>query len=79
MNNTAMNHSAQYQEYSARYGLKSSQNNIEIAQQIAEAKYRALVRRDIAFSEMVDIRHFIEELQSWSLIAKQLPKASLTH
>lgn len=58
-----MNRPTQVQEYSARCGLRSSQNNIEIAQQIAEAKYRALVGRDILFSEILDIRHFIEELQ----------------
>ena len=58
-----MNHPTQVQEYSARCGLRSSNNNIEVAQQIAEAKYRTLVGRDILFSEILDIQHFIEELQ----------------
>jgi|GEM_PF-1614948 len=64
-----MNHSSQsqHQEYSARYGLKNSHDNIEIAQQIAEAKYRALVGRDILFSEIININQFIKELDGLSV------------
>lgn len=58
-----MNHLTQVQEYSARCGFRSSNNNVELAQQIAEAKYRTLMGRDILFSEILDIRHLIEELQ----------------
>lgn len=58
-----MNRPTQVQEYSARCGFRSSNNNVEIAQQIAEAKYRTLVGRDILFSEILDIRQFIEELR----------------
>ncbi len=61
-----MNHPTQVQEYSARCGLRISKNNLEIAQQIAEAKYRTLVGRDIRFSEILDIRQVIEELQRLS-------------
>ena len=61
-----MIHSSQNQEYSARYGLKNSHDNIEIAQQMAEAKYRALVGRDVLFSEIVNINRFIKELDSWN-------------
>lgn len=57
---------AQHQEYSARYGLKGASNDIEIAQQIAEAKYRALVGRDILISEISEIHHLIEEMRSWA-------------
>ncbi len=61
-----MSHSTQHQEYSARYGLRSSKDNVEVAQQIAEAKFRSLTGRDIVFSEMVGINHLIEELHSLS-------------
>lgn len=60
-----MNYASQDQEYSARYGLRSSQNNIEVAQRIAEAKYRTLVDRDILFSEILNIQQFIQELNGW--------------
>ena len=40
----------QHQEYSARFGLKKALNDVETAQQIAEAKYRSLVGRDIIYS-----------------------------
>lgn len=57
---------AEHQEYSARYGLKGASNDIEVAQQIAEAKYRALVGRDILISEISEIHHLIEEMRNWS-------------
>ncbi|RYY03289.1 MAG: hypothetical protein EOO53_09055 [Gammaproteobacteria bacterium] len=60
-----MIHSTQHQEFSARFGLKNAINDIEIAQQIAEAKYRSLVGRDIFFSEILDIRQLILELSNW--------------
>ena len=60
-----MNHSTQHQEYSARYGLKNALNDIDVAQQIAEAKYRSLVGRDIFFSEILDIHELILELRNW--------------
>jgi hypothetical protein len=58
--------SRQHQEYSARFGLKKSLNDVEAAQQIAEAKYRSLVGRDIIYSEMVGIHALIMELRNWS-------------
>ncbi|HTF82967.1 hypothetical protein ACSV5M_08300 [Cellvibrio sp. ARAG 10.3] len=60
-----MIHSPQHQEYSARYGLKNASDNIEVAQQIAEAKYRALMGRDIFISEISGIHQLIEELREW--------------
>ena len=60
-----MIHSTQHQEISARFGLKNAINDIEIAQQLAEAKYRSLVGRDIFFSEILDIRQLILELRNW--------------
>lgn len=60
-----MIHSTEHQEYSARYGLKNAADNIEIAQQIAEAKYRALVGRDVFISEISGIHQLIEELRGW--------------
>lgn len=74
-----MNHPTQVQEYSARCGLRSSKNNIEIAQQIAEAKYRTLMGRDILFSERLDIRHFIEELQTLDLGAAKNAVMACAH
>lgn len=68
-----MNYASQDQEYSARYGLRSSQNNIEVAQRIAEAKYRTLVDRDILFSEILNIHKFIQELNSWSVSKNRIP------
>ena len=65
-----MNTLTQDQEYSARYGLRSSANDVEAAQQIAEAKYRSLMGRDIVFSEMVGINHLIAELQNLSSTPK---------
>ncbi|MET0357599.1 MAG: hypothetical protein ABW044_12535 [Cellvibrio sp.] len=55
-----------HQEYSARFGLKNALHDIEIAQQIAEAKYRSLVGRDIFYKEMVDIHALIVELRDWA-------------
>ncbi|HEY6529867.1 MAG TPA: hypothetical protein VIZ65_14335 [Cellvibrionaceae bacterium] len=71
-----MIHLSQHQEYSARYGLKnaltrSTCNTVELAQQLAEAKYRDLVGRDIVSSEIADIHHLIEELRLW---VSPLPK-----
>jgi hypothetical protein len=60
---------AQHQEYSARYGLKGASDDIEVAQQIAEAKYRALVGRDIWISEISEIHHLIEEMRNWAVPA----------
>lgn len=57
--------SRQHQEYSARFGLKKAHNDVETAQQIAEAKYRSLVGRDIIYSEMVGIHALIMELRNW--------------
>jgi hypothetical protein len=58
--------SRQHQEYSARFGLKKALNDVETAQQIAEAKYRSLVGRDIIYSEMVGIHALIMELRDWA-------------
>ena len=58
--------SRQHQEYSARFGLKKALNDVETAQQIAEAKYRSLVGRDIIYSEMVGIHALIMELRNWA-------------
>lgn len=60
-----MIHSQEHQEYSARYGLKHAIDDIETAQQIAEAKYRALVGREIFISEISGIHQLIEELRGW--------------
>lgn len=60
-----MMHSPQHQEYSARFGLKNAADDIEVAQQIAEAKYRALMGRDIFISEISSIHQLIEELRGW--------------
>lgn len=68
-----MIHSQEHQEYSARYGLKHAIDDIEAAQQIAEAKYRALVGREIFISEISGIHQLIEELRSWVVD----PKASI--
>ena len=68
----------QHQEYSARFGLKQALNDVEIAQQIAEAKYRSLVGRDIFYSEMVGIHSLIMELRNW--VATESPTQNLcTH
>jgi hypothetical protein len=61
-----MIHSPQHQEYSARYGLKNASDNIEAAQQIAEAKYRSLVGREIFISEISGIHQLIDELRNWT-------------
>lgn len=70
-----MSHSLQHQEYSARYGLKNALNDIEVAQQIAEAKYRALVGREIFISEITDIHQLIEELRNWVVAPKTLTES----
>ncbi|MES2674274.1 MAG: hypothetical protein V4660_08540 [Pseudomonadota bacterium] len=57
---------AQHQEYSARYGLKGASDDIDAAQQIAEAKYRALVGRDVWISEISEIHHLIDEMRNWA-------------
>ena len=57
----------QHQEYSARFGLKKALNDVDIAQQIAEAKYRSLVGRDIFYSEILGIHALIMELKNWAL------------
>lgn len=69
----------QHQEYSARYGLKNALNDIEVAQQIAEAKYRALVGREIFISEISDIHHLIEELHGWVTTPKTSADAAHAH
>ncbi|RYE37754.1 MAG: hypothetical protein EOP48_28210 [Sphingobacteriales bacterium] len=73
-----MIHLSQHQEYSARYGLKnalnkSTANPVELAQQLAESKYRDLVGRDIVSSEIADIHHLIEELRLWVSPPPKLP------
>lgn len=60
-----MMHSPQHQEFSARFGLKKASDNIEVAQQIAEEKYRALMGREIFISEITGIHQLIEELRGW--------------
>lgn len=67
-----------HQEYSARFGLKQAFHDIESAQQIAEAKYRSLVGRDIFYKEMVDIHALIVELHNWAL-DKNFSKKVCTH
>lgn len=74
-----MNHSHIHQEYSARYGLKNALNDIAVAQQIAEAKYRDLVGRDIFISEITDIHHLIEELRPWVTTTATSVKSELAH
>lgn len=69
----------QNQEYSARYGLKHALNNLAEAQQIAEAKYRTLVGRDVLISEMSDIKELIEELHEWVAITKPHENVTCTH
>lgn len=61
-----MIHSPQGQEYSARYGLKNANDNIEAAKQIAEEKYRSLVGREIFGSEISGIHQLIDELRNWT-------------
>jgi len=69
----------QHQEYSARYGLKNAVDDIEAAQQIAEAKYRALVGREIFISEISDIHHLIEELRGWVITPNNPAKVGHAH
>ena len=64
-----MPNTIQHKEYSARFGLKHAIDDIEAAQQLAEAKYRALVGREIWFSEINEIHELIEELQTWTCFA----------
>lgn len=54
-----------HKEYSARYGLKQALNDMDVAQQIAEEKYRKLVKREILWSEMNDINRLILEMRLW--------------
>ncbi len=79
-----MIHLSQHQEYSARYGLKSALNKgatnaVEVAQKIAEEKYRDLMGRDIFISEMSDIHQLIEELSNWAATQAKLPGNTVTH
>lgn len=74
-----MIHSPQHQEYSARFGLKNALNDIEVAQQIAEAKYRSLMGREIFISEISDIHHLIEELRGWVKTTKTPADARHAH
>jgi hypothetical protein len=62
---TTMIYSPQDQEYSARFGLKNALDDIEVAQRIAEEKYRTLVGRDVFISEISGIHRLIEELRGW--------------
>lgn len=69
--------SIQDKEYSARYGLKQSVDNIDAAQQLAEEKYRALVGRDIWTSEINDIHQLIDELRIWTVPEKPSSSCNL--
>lgn len=68
-----------HQEYSARFGLKNALHDIDIAQQIAEAKYRSLVGRDIFYKEMVDIHALIVELRNWAVVTKSSDQCVSAH
>lgn len=59
-----------YREYSARYGLKQAQGNLDEAQQIAEIKYRNLVGREILFSEIYDIHNLMNEMRKLDVTRK---------
>ena len=60
-----MEHPNENLEYSARFGLKHSFDNIEKALKIAMAKYRSIVKRQLRSHEVVDLRALIDEIQSW--------------
>lgn len=79
MSHSPQHQAPQHQEYSARYGLKNALNDIEVAQQIAEAKYRALVGREIFISEISDIHHLIEELRGWGITPNSSAKVGRAH
>jgi len=69
----------QHKEYSARFGLKRALYDMEIAQQIAEEKYRSLVGREIFSKEISDIHQLIEELRAWVISMESLPESASKH
>lgn len=54
-------------EYSARYGLNIATNDLDTAQQLAENKYRSLVRRELSSVEINEINELIHEVHSWKI------------
>lgn len=52
-------------EFCARLALKDSEDNIDVARQIAESQFRKFVRRDLCYREIGEIHTLIEELCNW--------------
>jgi uncharacterized protein with von Willebrand factor type A (vWA) domain len=76
----------QHQEYSARYGLKhalkkggSNAKTADVAQKIAEVKYRELIGRELFMSEISDIRELIDELHEWVAASDKFAHKVLTY
>lgn len=65
-----MPNSIELKEYSARHGLAREANNLEMAQLVAEDKYRSLVGREPLFNEIREIRSLLNELYHWKYHAQ---------
>ncbi len=79
LEDSTMIYLTQHKEYSARFGLKKALYDTEIAQQIAEEKYRSLVGREIFSKEISDIHKLIEELRAWVISMEPTPQAACKH
>lgn len=62
-----MKHTDENLEYSARFGLKHSLDNIEKAIKIAIAKYKSIVKRQLRKQEIFDLKWLVQEFRNWQL------------
>lgn len=69
-----MEHPNENLEYSVRFALKHSLDNIEKAVKIAMAKYRSIVKRQLRSHEIIDIKALVGELRNWQF-DHQLPRS----
>lgn len=70
-----MEHPNENLEYSARFGLKHSLDDIEKAVKIAVAKYRSIVKRQLQRQEIQDLKALIMEIFDWQ--GRQQPTRSV--
>ncbi|VUD58851.1 hypothetical protein TDB9533_02527 [Thalassocella blandensis] len=59
-------------EHYARSALNKHRDDLDLAKQMAELRYREFVRRELNFNEIQDIHALIAELNKWRSHAKNL-------
>ncbi len=62
-----MEHANENLEYSVRFGLKHSFDNIDKAAKIALAKYRSIVKRQVRPHETMELKSLMHELHLFQL------------